>query len=155
MLGVDDGTPPTVVPFDLTFTQPIALEQVGVAGVPMRALPDTGGEVLGASGIGNCLEAGLFETAAAFPLFAWVHDAVGLVEVFFGAGPDVLVALLVVVEAGDVAGVGVDDSGVAVGHPLGHDLRHAGAFFDPDRSGRPQVAHVGQFAQTRHGVGGQ
>ena len=73
-----------------------------------------------------------------------MHDAVGLVEVFFGPGPDVFVALLIGVEAGDVGGVGVDDSGVAVGHPLGDDLRHAGAFLDPDSSGRPQVADVGE-----------
>ena len=73
----------------------------------------------------------------------------------FGSGPDVLVALLVVVEAADVAGVGVDHPGVAVGHPLGDDLCHAGAFLDPDRGRRPEVAHVGQFAEARHRIGRQ
>jgi len=67
----------------------------------------------------------------------------------------VLVALLTVVEAGDVGCVGVDDSGVAVGHPLGNDLRHARAFLDPDGCGGPQVAHVWKLAQARHCVGGQ
>ena len=71
-----------------------------------------------------------------------MHDAIGLVEVFFGPGPDVFVALFIGVETGDIAGVRIDDSGVAVGHPLGYDLRHAGAFLDPDSSGGPQIADV-------------
>ena len=64
-----------------------------------------------------------------------------------------LVALFVGIEAGDVGTVGVDDSRVAVVHPFGDDLSHAGAFLDPHGGGRPQVAHVRDFAQARHGVG--
>ena len=66
-----------------------------------------------------------------------------------------LVALLLVVEAGDVGAVGVDDTGVAVGHPLGDDLRHTGTFLDPDGGGGPEVLDIGKLTETRHGVGGE
>ncbi|CAB4836164.1 unannotated protein [freshwater metagenome] len=44
---------------------------------------------------------------------------------------------------------------VAICHPLGHQLRDAGAFLDPHGGSTPQIAHLGGLAQHRVGVGGE
>ena len=84
-----------------------------------------------------------------------MHDAIGLVEVLGAAGEDVMLGLLVRVEAADVGAVRVAQVRVAVGHPLGNDLSDAGAFLDPHCCGAPQVAHLGGLTEHRVGVGGQ
>ena len=57
VFGIDDGGPPAVVPLDFALAQAVLLEQISIAAVPMWAFPHPGGEVLGASGVGDCLEA--------------------------------------------------------------------------------------------------
>ncbi len=59
------------------------------------------------------------------------------------------------VETGHIGAVSVDDPGVAVGHPLRHNLGHARALLDPYRSGRPQTLDLGHFAEAGHGVRGE
>ena len=70
-------------------------------------------------------------------------------------GVDVVLGLLVRVEASDVAAVRVAHVRVAVGHPLGDELGDAGALLDPHRGGAPQVAHLDGLAEHRVGVGGE
>ena len=155
MLPDGDRVPPAVVPLDGALFEAVALDEVGVRGVPLRALPDASLEELGAEGFLAALERRLDQVATRLPLLGGVDDAVGLVEVLRRASPDVLVALLLVIEAGYIGAVGVDDAGVAVGHPLGDDLRHAGTFLDPDGGGGPEVLDIGKLTETRHGVGGE
>ena len=95
------------------------------------------------------------KVAAPLPLLGRVDDAVGLVEVLVGSGPDVLVGPLLVVEAGDVSTVDVDHPGVAVGHPLGDYLGHAWTLLNPYRCCRPEVSHLGGLTEARHGIGGE
>ena len=155
VLAHGDGAPPAVVPLHLAVGQPVTLGEVGVGGEPLRALPGAGLEELGAEGL-LAREVGAdAQVAAALPLLGRVDDAVRLVEVLRGAGPDVGVAALLGIEAGHIRAVGVDDPRVAEGHPLGDDLGHAGAFLHPDGRRRPEVAHVGDLAEAGHGVGRQ
>ena len=152
VLARRDGTPPAVVPLDLAFCEAVALDQVGVGCEPLRAFPgagleEHGAQVLLAGEVGTHLE-----VAAPLPLLLGVDDPIGLVEALLGARPDVLVAALVGVEAGDVRPVDVDDPRIAVGHPLCDDLGHARAFLDPDGGGRPEVPDLAGLAQAGHAV---
>ena len=155
VLGHGDGAPPPGVPFHLPALHLIAVHQIGVRLEPLGPLPGAGLEELGPQFLLSGEVGADPEVAAALPLLLGMHDAVGLVEVLRGAGPDVIVAPLLGVEAGHVGAVDVDHPGVAEGHPLGHHLGHARPLLDPDGRGRPQVADLGQLAQTRHGVGGE
>ena len=155
MLAHGDGAPPAGVPLHLAVGQAVALQEVGVRGEPLRALPGAGLEELGTEGL-LAREVGAdAQVAAALPLLGRVDDAVGLVEVLRGAGPDVGVAALLGIETGHIRAMGVDDPRVAEGHPLGHHLGHAGAFLHPDGRRRPEVPHFGHLAQAGHGVGRQ
>ena len=118
------------------------VDQLGVALVPLRALPAAGVEEHRAERLLAGVERAAAHAALAGPLLARVDDAVGLVEVLGAAGEDVVLGLLVRVEAADVAAVRVAHVRVAVGHPLGDELGDAGAFLDPHRGGGPQVAHL-------------
>ncbi len=152
MLANGDRTPPAVVPLNFAFFNAITLDEVGIAAVPLWTLP---GASLEEEGVERFLarEKGAdLEVAAIFPLLRRVHDAVSLVEVFFGPRPDVILVTLVVVEPCDVCAVRVDHSGVAISHPLGDDLRHARAFFHPDSGRRPKVTNFGGLAEARHRV---
>ena len=146
VLADRDRTPPAIIPFDFAFRDVVALGEIGVAAVPLRSFPRTGLEEEGVKHFLAFEQRRHLQVAAVLPLLGGMHNAVGLVEVFFGAAPDVLVVALVVVEAGDVGAVGVDHSRVAIGHPLGDDLGHARAFLDPDGGCRPEVADFGGLA---------
>ena len=155
VLGVDDRAPPAGVPLVLARHHGVAvgLEQGGVGLVPERALPAGGLEEDGAELGLRVVHRGEPLVAVGLVLLGRVDDAVGLDERLGGAQPGVLAALLVLVEAGDVAVVQVD-LGVAVGHPLGHRAADAGALLDPDRGGRPEPGDLA-LAQDRVAVAGQ
>ena len=155
MLGDGDGAPPAGVPLHLPVLQPVARHEVSVEFEPLGPLPGAGLEEAGAQVL-LAREVGPDpQVAAALPLLGRMDDAVGLVEVLGGTGPDVFVGALLGVEAGDVGAVDVDHPGIAERHPLGHHLRHPRPLLDPDGGGRPEVAHLGDLTQTRHGVGGE
>ena len=80
---------------------------------------------------------------------AVVHRrVVDLEGAFVAAVVDVLLFLLVRVEAGHVNASMVQVR-VAIGHPVGHDLAHAGCVFHPHGFGVPQAAYVAGFANGR------
>ena len=102
VLGVDDGTPPTIVPLGFSLGQAVTLDKVGVSLVPVRTLPHSGRVVVRAGCVGLGLENRCLEVAARVPLLARVDDAVGLDEVLVGTAPDMVVAALFWVEASKI-----------------------------------------------------
>ena len=154
VLGVDDGRPPTGVPFVVAPGDPVLLHQRGVRPVPLGPLPSAHLEELrpqlhlaGVGGHGA-------HPAVGFPLLAGMDDAVGLVEVLGAAGQDVVLGAGVTVEPGDVGGMGID-LGITLGHPLGDHLADRRTLLDPHRRHRPQVFDLNRLTQQRHGVGGE
>ena len=130
-----DGAPPAVIPFHIPLGQVVALYQVGVGSEPLRALPGSSLEEHGVQVLLTGEVGANSQVPAAFPLLVRVDNAVRLVEVLLGPGPDVLLGPLLVVEARDVGTVDVDDTGIAKGHPLGDHLSHAWSLLDPHRGG--------------------
>jgi hypothetical protein len=109
VLAVDDRRPPAGVPLVLARLDATGTRRPGrrstrtSAGAPSRGRRRTRAERLFAG-----VERAAAQAALAGPLLARVDDAVGLVEVLGAAGVDVVLGLLVLVEAGDVGAVRVD-----------------------------------------------
>ena len=66
---------------------------------------------------------------------------------------DVFLVLLKRVGAGHVDACMVDVR-VAVGHPVGDQLAHAGRVFHPHGFGIPQATHLGRFTDRGVAIGG-
>ena len=75
-----DGIPPTVVPFDLTLAEAVALDEVGVRVVPLGTFPDASLEEFGAKVFLAASVRPLDEVTTIAPLLRRVDDAVGLDE---------------------------------------------------------------------------
>ena len=139
VLGVDDRRPPARFPFGGARHDPLAVlgEQALVRAVPVRPLPAGRLEEDGAELALARVERRQPDVAVRLPLLHRMDDAVGLVEALGRAGPDVLLGLVVVVEAGDVGAVRIDLR-LARRHPLDDGLGDPGRLLDPDRRRRPR-----------------
>ena len=137
MLCIGDGAPPAGIPFVSAVFDAVFLDEIGVRFVPVRPLPAARLEIEGAELVSAGLRRAAGHIATRCPLFSWVHDPVGLVEVLVGPCLDVDDIAVLGVEARDVGAVWVGEAGVAVGHPFGHQPADAGALLDPHRCDRP------------------
>ncbi len=156
VLGVDDRRPPARIPLSLARHDPIAVlvEERTVRVVPVRALPAGRLEEDRAQRNLSLICRRQADRPVRRPLLARVDDAVGLVVALRRPSGDVLVRLVVVVEAGDIRAVRIDLR-FAVRHPLSDRLRDPGRFLDPDGGHRPEPLDLRRFADDRVAVRGQ
>ncbi len=146
----------------MPFTGARVVEQCGVGRVPVRTFPAGGFEELRAERLlagverrgAQRAQRGRGTGVARLHRLQRMEDVVDLDEVLLVLGLDVGRSELVGLEPVQVAGVQVD-ARVAVDHPLGHRLGHAGRVGDPDRLGGPEAVELGVRAEQREVVGGE